>query len=176
MKNTFLGALAALMLTLTGCGSADGLTTVSDIRPVTVEAAPSVAQRIDAGGYDLVSSNIQSSFKLDPIPADYVANTVQVHFNRGISSENAVAEMKVRKLRPANLAECLAYGQAISTARKLFDLGPPNYYMVCLGSSAVVSGVRRVPVLDGWDGGWHLELGQGRGGWSTRVRFLAVAL
>lgn len=175
MKNRFLVALATLALTLTGCGSSgSGPTTVSNDRVVTVSAAPTLAQRIDAGHYEYVNSNIQFSFKVEPIAADYQAKLVVVHFNRGIGSADAVLEMQARGLRPANTAECLAYGAAQKRISREWGLRTPNYWTVCLGSTATIGGERHVLALGGWAGGWRLDHGRWSDGWRSDRRFLAT--
>ncbi|MEK7638666.1 MAG: hypothetical protein AAB388_00750 [Patescibacteria group bacterium] len=174
MKSRFLVAFAMFALSLTGCDSADKPTTISSDRPVVVEANQSLAARIDAGHYDFVDSDIQSNFKVESVTADYEAQLVTVAFNRGISSENAVAEIKAYGLRPANTSECIAYGATIAKARYQFDLGPPPYWLACFGSIATFNGERHVLVLGGWNGVWGLHLGRWELGWGPNERLLAV--
>jgi hypothetical protein len=174
MKINFFGALVAFALTLSGCGSSDGPTTLSQDRIVTVEAEQTLATRIDAGKYDSVNDAILPNFKSDAIVAPYEAKLVVISFNRSISSENAEAEMKARGLRPANLNECLAYGAAIAKARAGFDLQAPNYWTVCLGSSTNIYGRRVVPVLIKWNGDWRLDLDPWAPDWDRDLRFLSV--
>jgi hypothetical protein len=175
MKNRFLVALATLALSLTGCGSAgNGPTTVSNDRVVTVSAEPTLAQRIDAGQYEYVDSNIQSSFKVEPIAADYQAKLVVVHFNRGIGSADAVLEMQALGLRPANTAECLAYGAAQKRISREWGLRNSDYWLVCLGSIATFDGGRSVLALSEWRGVWYLGHRMWAGDWDSGNRFLAT--
>ncbi len=174
MKNRFLVALATLALSLAGCSSGNGPTTVSNDRLVTVEAAPTLAQRIDAGHYEYVNSDIQPNFKIEPVAADYEAKLVVVSFNRAIGSGDAVLEMQARGLRPANTAECIAYGAKLSADMRASDLRPPSYWLVCLDSTATVGGERRVLGLGRWGGDWHLDLRRWAGDWRSAKRFLAA--
>lgn len=173
MKNRFSVALATLALMLTGCSSGNGPTIVSNDRFVTVEAAPSLGARINAGDYGYVNSYIQSNFKVDPITANYEAKLVVVHFNRGIGSADAVLEMQARGLRPANTAECLAYGEAQKRISQAWGLRTPYYWTVCLGSTATSDGERRVLGLGRLGGDWGLGHGRWSGDWSSDDRFLA---
>lgn len=172
----WLGGLAALVLavSLGACGGSSGPTTVKSVGQVTVDDTIGLAPLIDLGHYDIVNSDINAAnFSLTGKGTKSEA-MVLVAFNRSISSEDADAGIRARGFRPANLDECLAYGAALAKARQTYDLGPPNYWIVCLGQSAQVGGSRLVPGLWGGRGRWRLDLSSWVGVWSSGSRFLAV--
>lgn len=183
MRNLFRGALATLALALIGCGS-NGPITVSNDRVVPVHATLTLAQGIDAGHYKYVDSKIQSNFKIEPIAADYEAKLVVVHFNRDIGSADAVLELQARGLRPANTAECLAYGAEQKRISREWGLRTPEYWLVCLGSTATSDSERSVLILGDserhvlelgrWSGGWGLNRDGWSGDWRSGDRFLAT--
>jgi hypothetical protein len=169
MRKLF-GGLAALVLaiSLSACGGSGsgGPTTVGDNHTITVDGMHGLAAMIDAGHYGWTNSDVNdANFKITPAKRDEVMALVS--FNRNISSENAVAEMKARGLRPANLDECLAYGATIADTGSIHPI-------ICLGQSAQIGGDREVPDL--WDdrGTWELILAFWDNDWGSDCRFLAV--
>lgn len=139
MKKNLLGAIVAFALTQSGCGSADDPTTilrVSQVRIVKVEPAFESEEHV-----------IISNFKPDQVAASYEAKLMGVRFNRNITTEDVVAGMKARNLRPANINECIAYMEDFD--KKRADLGqkPHRSWTVCLGSFYEFEGVRSVPVF-----------------------------
>jgi len=84
------------------------------------------------------------------------------HFDKYITSENAVAEMQKEGYQPANIYELLSWK----------DWNGKDF-VVGLGSSCALSGRRFVPCLHDWDGR-HLNLVWWDGGWYGFYRFLAV--
>lgn len=88
------------------------------------------------------------------------------HFDRLISSDGAIAEMKKENYEPANLRELLSWGV------KNWD---GKEYVIALGSVwRDPHGYRGVPCLGGWGGGHSLGLLWGGSGWLGGCRFLAV--
>jgi hypothetical protein len=175
MKNFFKVALATLVLVLTGCSDINGPSTVSDDRLVTLPAAPTLAQRIHAGHYEYVNETVLSNFRVEPITADYEIRLVVVHLNRIIGTPRVLLELEARGLRPANTAECLAYGAKLSADMRASDLRPPTYWLVCLGSTATSDGERRVLALGESNDNWVVSdfYLWGRH-WFSDYRFLAV--
>jgi hypothetical protein len=167
MRKLFGAAIAlAFSLTLAACGSSgSGPTIVGSDHHVTVDGTKGLAAMIDAGHFDWVNDSISGNFAVAPQKRD--ETMVLVSFNRSISSENAVAEMNARHLRPANLAECLAFGASIADTRS-------DEPIVCLGQSAQVDGGRSVPGLWGDGGVWRLDLSWWDHVWLSDYRFLAV--
>lgn len=91
-----------------------------------------------------------------------------VHFDEASTTEAALAELDQRGLRPATMAELLAFGAKYPELQKQFPI-------VSLGSSWVVSGGSRgFPYLDGSDGRRLLRLHYGEDDWFDDCRFLAL--
>lgn len=85
------------------------------------------------------------------------------HFNRYITSADAVKEMEAGGWVPATLSELLSWKD-----------GNKSDWVITLGQSARVGGDRAVPVLWPRDGRWHLGLDPWGGGWPSSYRFLAI--
>jgi hypothetical protein len=182
VKKNFQMTLAALALSLTACGEENEATTISNERVVRVESSPTLPDRIRQGGFGFGANDdldsINEAFRIQPISADYDARFVLVMFNRFIATEAAFKEFQNLSLRPANIAECLAYGAAVNQARR-FDLQPPRYAMVCLGSNKNPGQTQRFLQIGGW--GDRMVLANTRGNtthyqydWSSDTVFLAV--
>lgn len=127
-----------------------------------------VLQRlVRAGKYDWVNENItDENF---PVPEDFVLGTDPkvFHFNRNISSEEAVKEMDKEGYRPATTWDLLDYGAKNPEEQRKFPI-------VGLDSVGKVSGYLRVPCLDRVDSERDLSLSWWDGEWDSRCRFLAV--
>jgi hypothetical protein len=90
-----------------------------------------------------------------------------VHFDRDMSTENVLIELKSRGLRPATLDELLAYARKYPDKQKEFPI-------VALGVSYIWDGCHDLPCLD-WDGdGRGMSLDWGGSDWNSCYRFLAV--
>lgn len=95
-----------------------------------------------------------------------------VHLNRHASTDEVLAEMDSRRLRPALYEELLGFAERYPDEQW-------KYRIVALGSTACVSGDRAVAYLSNDGDGCH---GNGRGldlgwvvcGWNEGFRFLAV--
>ena len=93
---------------------------------------------------------------------------VLVHFNRDISSEDALKEMDALGLRPAKIEEPLAFGETHPDIQREFPI-------IALGSVwRGRNGDRGVPFLVGWGGRRGLRLDWFEVGWIGRCRFAAV--
>jgi len=90
-----------------------------------------------------------------------------VHFNKYISSENAIAELAKMGLEPAGLVHALAFGKKYPNVQRRFPI-------VFLGSSCLVNGHRCVPCLYGSGSGRDLRLYYFDGDWHGHCRFAAV--
>lgn len=127
-----------------------------------------VLQRlVRAGKYDWVNENItDENF---PVPEDFVLGTDPkvFHFNRGISSEEAVKEMDKEGYRPAMIWDLLDYGAKNPEEQRKFPI-------VGLGSVGEVVGNRLVPGLGRRGSERRLGLGWWGYEWLARCRFLAV--
>jgi hypothetical protein len=127
----------------------------------------SLREMVEAGHYDWVNDDITA--ERFPIKGSGSVETSfeLVHFNRNIESDEAVKEMAKRGLRPADLAELLAFGAAFPEEQR-------KYPIVELGSVARIGGSRYVACLYRDDSRRSLSLLRWGGSWDADYRFLAV--
>ena len=136
-------------------------------RRITIDYGLTLADMIAAGRYDWTNSDITAKrFPLNGGGKVDVAVEL-VHFDRSISSDDAIAEMRRRGLRPATLAELLAYGAKFPEEQCKFPI-------VALGSVTAVDGYRFVPYLCGVGSKRDLYLYWWDVDWNGDYRFLAV--
>lgn len=132
-----------------------------------VNRSLSLKEMISAGNYGWVNDDITASHF--PIKGSGTTETgfELVHFDRDVSSEDAVAELDKRGLRPADLAELLAFGAVFPEEQR-------KYPIVELGSVAEVGCGRYVAYL--FRGVSRRDLCLFRWGviWNAGCRFLAV--
>lgn len=116
---------------------------------------------IKSNNFTYVNSNITP----DNFPPEKIRSTdfKLFHFNKLISSEDAVKEIELAGYLPANIYELLSW---------------PDWngkdWVVGLGPSCVVDGYRYVPYLSGWGPKRNLFLDWFGHGWRDGFRFLAV--
>lgn len=91
------------------------------------------------------------------------------HFNRRISSEDVIAEMKKDGYRPAKLGDLLDYGAKNPEEQR-------KYPIVALGSAAVILAVRYVACIYGDGSERELVLSYFVNTWDAHSRFLAVRI
>jgi len=136
---------------------------------VTVDYGRTVEEMVEVGQYDWSNDNITS--RNFPLPSEKGEENVEVeiiYFDRSISSEDAVAEMTKRGLRPATLAELLALGEQYPELQREAPI-------VALGSVwQDRGGDRGVPCLDGFGRERYLALDVWGGDWRGVWRFAAV--
>lgn len=134
---------------------------------LTVNYDISLGTMIAAGNYDWVDDNIIG--KHFPISENGKAEVLVelVHFDRTISTDDATLELARRGLRPATLAELLAYGAKFPEDQRKFPI-------VALGTGAVMGGKRHVAVLYRFGVKRYLSLGWAGSDWDDFCRFLAV--
>jgi len=135
---------------------------------VTVDYSKSLAEMIKAGHYDWVNNVIVADHFPVQGKGQSEAEVALFHFNRNISSDDAIAEMAIAGYRPARIEELLALGASQPEFQKEFPI-------VALGSAwQDPGGHRHVPCLR-WNGAKrYLNLGWFEGDWSGRYRFAAV--
>jgi hypothetical protein len=138
-----------------------------NVYPVVIDYGQTIDQMIEAGKYDYRNDNIT----VDNFPitgeGKVTSQLVLVHFNRDISSEDAVKEMAQMGLEPAKTEHLLAYGA------QHWKRDPE--LVVALGSSWVdPDGDRSVPCLDGSYEDRRLSLRWWDDDWDDYWRFLAV--
>jgi hypothetical protein len=135
--------------------------------PVTVDYRQSLKAMIQVGRYDWVNSDItEKHFPITPGPKD--VSIELVHFDRVMSSDDVLAELDCRGLRPATLAELLAFGAKYPEKQREFPVVALASVWRCSG------GFRRVPFLWSDAGERSLGLGWLAFWWSALCRFAAV--
>lgn len=138
---------------------------------LVIDHSRTLQEMINAGNYDWSNNNI--IVKNFPISLEMTEKKVEVsaklfHFNRVISSENAISEMDKAGYRPATLVELLALGEAQPELQRQFSIiALGSFWHDALGS-------RRVPCLLVDDDGRELSLHWFGGDWIADYRFLAV--
>ena len=146
-------------------------TPIEGIITLTVDYNQTINQMVAAGNYDWKNSDItEDNF---PLPTELLGKKMPVpakllHFNRDISSEDAISEMERTGYRSAILSELLALGKSQPDLQRKFPIN-------ALGSVwRVTNGDRFVPVLrvDGQRRELNL-LWLGRN-WRGDYHFLAV--
>lgn len=154
-------------------GSADAEHFFSDLTKFVrdwksvVESPRTLATMIAEGKYDWVNSDItEANF---PTPMNLVLGTEPklFHFNRAISSENAIKEMDKEGYRPATIWDLLDYGAKNPELQRQFPI-------VALGSVCEVNFNRNVAYLGRGASERYLCLGWLGIDWDERCRFLAV--
>jgi hypothetical protein len=140
--------------------------TIRDLT-ITVDYDKSLPDMIAAGKYDWVNPDITAR----KFPIKGTGNkkfrTRLFDFGRNTSSEAAVAAMKKEKFTPGGHVHGLAYGATFPEVQR-------KYPILCLGSSAQVSGYRYVVCLFRRGAKRHLDLRSWGGGWRGGWRFLGV--
>jgi hypothetical protein len=135
--------------------------------PVTIDYRASLAAMIKAGRYDWANPNITDKhFPVTPGDTDVVIELV--HLNRDASSDDVLAELERRGLRPATLPELLAFGATYPEQQREFPI-------VALGSVwQLWDGGRLVPYPWGDSLERDLNLNWFDRWWSARCRWAAV--
>ncbi len=132
-----------------------------------VDYGMTLEQMIAAGNYDWKNDDITA--KRFPLSGTgKVAFEPKLfHFDRDISSENAIKEMEKDGLRPAKIEELLAYGALLPEEQR-------KYPIVALGSVAEVYGDRDVAYLSRGGSRRRLDLDWFDVDWRGGCRFLGV--
>ena len=126
---------------------------------LTVDYAKTIEQAVADGNYDCASKHITTKNFPFAFPLNMIGKKVEVfvnefHFNRLISSKDAISEMEKKGFRPANIYEIMAFVQ-----------DNPKFPVVALGSvcqlhqslfvpAIFMDGSERNIALYGWSGGW----------------------
>lgn len=147
----------------------EGKKAIDDIFIVTVDYALSLAAMIAAGKYDWANEDIaQRNFPLRGEGKVEVGLRL-VHLDREMSTEAVLAELDQRGLRPATLAELLAFGAKYPEEQR-------KYPIVALGSVwACPRGGRFVPCLYRDGSERDLRLRYDDDVWRESYRFLAAS-
>ena len=142
----------------------NGEPTTSVSYPITVYYGMNVEDRVEAGHYDWVNFNITS--ELFPTERNGIAEIEikLIHFNRIISTDEALCELDRMGYRPAELHELLAFGEKYQEIQREFPI-------LSLGS---VLRNRCVPGLSGGNSRRYLNLFVEGHNCDKNCRFVAV--
>lgn len=136
--------------------------------PVSVDYRRTLAEMISAGRYDRINSDITAEHFPIKGEGQQPVELALFHFNRVISSDDAIREMDQAGYRPAKIEELLALGVKRPDLQRQFPI-------IALASPWQGSGgLRCVPCLSEWYGGRALDLRWFEGGWAESCRFPAV--
>jgi hypothetical protein len=125
---------------------------------------PKLSSLIKKQKFDWVNSDITDS--LFETPKEISSDYELCHFDRYISSEDAIKEMEKDGYRPANAWELLSW--------KDWNGTDTTDTVVALGSVGEVVGIRCVPCIDGGGSGRSLYLYWFDDDWFASCRFLRV--
>ena len=136
---------------------------------ITVVYIQSLKAMIESGHYDWVNGDVtEKHFPLPRQSGTEELDVELVHFNRPISSDDALHELDRMGFRAATLPELLAFGSKYPEEQR-------KYPIVALGSVWRDDfGDRRVADLYGLASGRSLHLYWCEDDWNSDCRFLAV--
>ena len=135
---------------------------------IHVAAELSLRDRIALGKYDVVNESITEKSFSEKIIDDYTIKFKLCHFDRPISSDKVIKEMKKDGFSPGTFPELLALVEANPELQKQF-------HIVALGSVRRRPGGRRFVLIVGSSKEKRsLDLHRFGGDWSSDDRFLAV--
>ena len=135
---------------------------------ILVDETKTVEELVVEGNYDWSNSNVTS--KNFPRSEEGTKDKKEValfHFNKTMTSEDVIAEMKKDGYRPATIFELLALGVTQPELQRGFPI-------IALGSDCTLDGGRHVADLYGVAGGRGLGLGWLGGDWSVGCRFVGL--
>ena len=134
---------------------------------LSVDYSRSLEVMIAAGHYDWKNDDITA--KRFPLKGDGTQQfeAKLFHFNRNVSSEQAVEAIKADGWEPAQIEHLLAFGEKFPEEQR-------KYPIIALGSVARVGGDRHVPCLSRGGARRRLRLGWWDVDWYDDYRFLAV--
>jgi len=139
------------------------------IYAIAMEYATSVEDLLKAGNYDWRNGYITT--KHFPTKRTGTIDSLEieiVHFNRSISSDDAIAELDRSGFRPAEAGESLAYGAKYPDVQREFPI-------IALGSTwRDLNGNRNVLVLNCSEGKRMTNLSWFDNDWNDNCRFAAV--
>lgn len=136
--------------------------------PLTINYERSVKDAVKFGRYDWANGNINTrNFQTKRTgKANIVVELI--HFNKNISTDQALSELDRMEYLPAKLYELLAFGKKYPDIQREFPV-------VALGSVwQDRRGNRYVPCLDGLSLGRHLSLDLVGYDWRSFYRFAAI--
>ena len=134
---------------------------------IVVDYSLTLAEMISTGQYGWHNDDITD--RRFPHQQKVTLTSVLVHLNRSASTDEVLAELARRGLRPATCAELLAFGATYPEVQRKFPVA-------ALGQSALVAGSPDVPLLYEDDRERRLDLYWAGIDWGGDYRFLAFAL
>ncbi len=141
----------------------------ANVFPLVIDYTQSLAEMVATGKYSAgaVNTNItEEHFPVETGEAN--VQSVLVHLDRTVDSDQVLRELDKRGLRPATMVELLAFGAQHPDAQRQFPI-------VALGSVwADPDDDRRVGCLWGRPASRELHLSWFDGQWGAHCRFLAV--
>lgn len=146
-----------------------GTNAVGGVFPFTVNYFLTVAEMVEAGHYDWKNSDVNNrNFPHDRSRGTEEVTAELIHFDRDISTDDALLELARLGYRPATNAELLAFGAKYPEKQREFSI-------IQLGSVWVGSGGDRdVSYLDGGGSERRLDVRWADYVWLGHCRFLAV--
>ena len=165
-----LGGMNAVTAILQGAMK-EAVTVVSYIThtfTILVDETKTVEELVVEGNYDWSDSNVTS--KNFPRSEEGTKDKKEValfHFNKTMTSEDVIAEMKKDGYRPATIFELLALGVTQPELQRGFPI-------IALGSDCTLDGSRPVACLCGSAGVRDLYLSWLGLDWSDRCRFVGL--
>lgn len=90
--------------------------------PITIDYEQSLEEMVKAGAYDWKNSDITSEHFLIDGNGVVERTTDLVHFNRSISTDDALAELDKQGFRPATIEELLAFGSTNPEIQRQFPI------------------------------------------------------
>ncbi|HMP67491.1 MAG TPA: hypothetical protein PKA60_01970 [Candidatus Paceibacterota bacterium] len=135
----------------------------------SVDYRRTIYDSLKAGKYDEVNKDINDKNFLSPEFGEIEVEFAMFHFNRNISSENAIASMMAEVYRPATMREKLAFGEKNPEVQLEFPV-------VALGQIIKLHGRRHVGGLGRNGSRRDVDLYHFDGDWDARYRFLAVRI
>lgn len=139
---------------------------------ISVNYELSIEEAARLGGYNFINRDITSEnfpTKPDGMIEKKSITVELVHFNREISTDDALHELDKMGMRPAELRELLAFGQTYPDIQRKFPV-------IALGSFWQYRHSRYFPFL--FSGGSERDLRMGEEykdeGWGNLCRFAAV--
>jgi hypothetical protein len=137
---------------------------------LVVDYGKSLGEMIVAGQFDWVNDDITAEHFPITEKGTVEVDLQYVHLGRTATTAEVLAEMEKLGLRPATIAELVAFAAKNPEEQR-------KYWIVALGSSWVDGGGhRKVPILDGSDSERHLYLywDGPQNEWNDDNRFLAA--
>jgi hypothetical protein len=169
MKKFMIIAILPIALLFSSCGGGKGNQIDELWMPVTIDYSKSIDELIAEGFYDYVNSDISiSNFTAkdgdDKIDTIIERTAILINFNRRMSSEDIIAQMALRGLRPATARELLKLGARYPKLQREISV-------IALGSKSPTSGV--LALWENAFGSRNANLWHWSDGWSSSYWFLA---